>query len=123
MLPDGHLRVGRLFIFKRKDQIMEITKIIGSMIVGGLITFYCAKHYYKKAAKDLKEEATRLRDLIEMILHGMEIANLVTLTKDAQGNPVSFALKINVHDAVSLAGTTSPVLTQTVKEKQEKEGG
>jgi hypothetical protein len=39
---------------------MEIGITIGSVIVGGVITFYCAKHYYTKASRELKEEAEKL---------------------------------------------------------------
>jgi len=100
------------------------------VIFGGLITWYWSKHYYKKAseelkkeAEDLKNETKKLRKFTKMILQGMEIANLVTITKDAQGDPIGFVLKINVHDTISFSGSTSPVLTQAKKGEEEKKGG
>lgn len=105
---------------------MTVEMTIGSMILGvilaGLITWFWSKHYYKKASEELKEEAEKLRSLNNLILNGMEIANLVTLTRDAKGNPTNFVLKINVSDAVSFMESTSPILTQTAKKKEEIKG-
>ena len=102
---------------------MTISGVILGVIWGGLITWFWSKHYYKKASKELKEEAEKLRSLNNLILNGMEIANLVTLTRDAKGNPTNFVLKINMSDAVSSMESTSPILTQTAKKKEEIKGG
>jgi hypothetical protein len=85
------------------------------VILGGLINWLCSKYYYGKATKDLNKEPGELRRLNILMLEGMEVAGWVTVTRDAQRKPISYALKINVHDAFQTVDTTSPVLTQTVK--------
>ena len=104
--------------------IVEIYTTAGVMtlgvILGGLITWLWSKHYYQKASKELKEEAEKLRNVNNQILLGMEIAGLVTLTRDAKGNPTNFVLKVNVHDAISFMGSTSPTLVQTGNKEEEK---
>lgn len=102
---------------------MQVGITIGSVIVGGLVTFFCSKHYYEKASKELRIEAEKLCRLNNLILRVMENAGLATLTRDAQGNITNFVVNVNASGAVSFLGSTSPVLTQTVKEKQEKGGG
>jgi len=113
-----------------KEICIAIGSVILGVIFGGLITWYWSKHYYKKASEELKKEAgglksetEKLRKFTKMILQGMEIANLVTITKDPQGDPVGFVLKINVHDTISFSGSTSPVLTETKKGEGGKKGG
>jgi hypothetical protein len=100
---------------------MTIGGMILGVIFGGLINWLCSKHYYGKATKDLNKEAGELRRLNILMLEGMELAGWVTLTRDAQRNPISYTLKINVHDAFQTVDTTSPVLIQTVKGEEGKE--
>jgi hypothetical protein len=109
---------------------MTIGAMILGVILGGLINWFFSKRYYKKASEELKKEAgglksetEKLRKFTKMILQGMEIANLVTITKDPQGDPVGFVLRINVHDTISFSGSVSSVLTQTKKGEGGKKGG
>ncbi len=108
---------------------MTIGSVILGVILGGLINWFFSKRYYKKASEELKIEAEglkseteKLRKYTKMILRGMEIGNLVTITKDSQGDPVGFLFRISVHHAISTSGSVSPVLTQT-KKGEGGEGG
>ena len=98
---------------------IETFKIVGSLIAGGLITFFCSKYYYEKAGKELNKEASELRRLTNLILLGLESAGLMTLTRDDQGYICGFALKIHAQEAVSVITGTSPVVTQTGKGEEE----
>ena len=71
-----------------------------SLLVGGVITCYVAKHYYERASRDLRVEAEELRKLNDLILKNLEHAGLVKLSRDAQGNVTGFQITLSVHDAV-----------------------
>ena len=70
---------------------VTIGGVILGVILGGLITWFWSKHYYKKASKDLKEAAKDLRKeteevkrLTNYMLLGMEKQGWVTLDRDGQ---------------------------------------
>ena len=92
---------------------MEIYSTIAAVIIGGLITLLCSRHYYQKGAKELAGEAEKLRDLNNLVLRGMEHAHLVTLNRDTKGNIIGFKLKLNLSDTISLEDNISPVLARS----------
>lgn len=71
-----------------------VMNILG-VILGGLITFFCSKFYYKKAGKELKEAAADLHRQNFLILRGLQHAGLVTLNEDPQGNIIGFKLTLH----------------------------
>jgi hypothetical protein len=88
------------------------------VLLGGLITWLCSKHYYEKAAKDFKKEVEDLRRLNDYMLLGMENMGWITLNRDSQGRIRNFVYKINVHDALHAIDSTSPTLSLNSKETE-----
>jgi hypothetical protein len=54
----------------------------GAVLLGGLITWYFSRLYYRKAGNELRDEAARLRHLSNIMLNAMEDAGLVKLNRD-----------------------------------------
>lgn len=68
----------------------------GSVMVGGLITWWAARFYYEKATADLKAEAERLRSINNLMLLALENSGLpVVVNRDASGSPVSVAANLS----------------------------
>lgn len=61
-----------------------------SLFIGGVITWLVARHYYKKAGDELREEARRLREQTQLILTALEQAGLVELQRDVDNMIVGF---------------------------------
>lgn len=68
------------------------------VLVGGIITFFCSRHYYKKASVELGKEAEKLKDLIHIILCAMESLNWIELETNKQGNISGFKVLIQLGD-------------------------
>ena len=78
-----------------------ISTLIGTgigVVCGGGITWWAARFYYKKAADDLREAGNNLRDeakevrrLTNMVLRGLESADLVKINRDESNNPIGVA--------------------------------
>lgn len=64
--------------------------VILSLVVGALVTWWVARHYYKKATEDLIKEAAELRRLNSLMLRGMEQAGWITLNRDSTGKILGF---------------------------------
>ncbi len=65
-----------------------------SFFAGIIVAIVIAKHYYVRAARELKNEASELRRLNNLMLRGMEDAGLVEFNKDEKGNIKGLNLKI-----------------------------
>ncbi|MES1993261.1 MAG: hypothetical protein V4457_06580 [Pseudomonadota bacterium] len=59
-------------------------EMIVSVLVGGVITFFVSRHYYKRAGDDLRLEARSLHKQTQLILVSLEQAGLVVLTRDGE---------------------------------------
>lgn len=57
----------------------------GALLLGGLISWYFSRLYYKKSGDELRDEAARLRHLSHIMLNAMEDAGLVKLNRDQSG--------------------------------------
>lgn len=66
--------------------LLNLIISIAGVLIGGLITWLVARHYYKKASVELLHEANSLRRLNEIILHAMEDAGVVKLNRDGSFN-------------------------------------
>jgi hypothetical protein len=71
---------------------MNLYNII-PVLIGGFITWLVSWIFYKKAGDKLRQEATELRRLTNVILHGLENAGIVELVKDASGKPTGIIIK------------------------------
>jgi hypothetical protein len=56
------------------------------MVLGGVITWWVARHYFFKAAQQLTEEVTPLLQRTNAILRGLEIGGIAEFARDASGN-------------------------------------
>lgn len=75
--------------------------IIGSLIgtiIGGIITFFVSRYYYMKSSVDLMQEASKLRNLIRIILESLESAKMVQLHRDKSGQIIG----MNTHGDFNL---------------------
>ena len=57
-----------------------------SMALGGLITWFAARHYYVKASKELLSVAEELQKLSVWMLRAMEIDGKAKFARDDNGN-------------------------------------
>lgn len=97
---------------------MQILTNVASVLIGGLITWWVAKRYYKKASMDLEKEAKELRHLINYMLLGMEEMGWVKLNRDAQGNIKGYVYTIKPQSGViDMKGSVTP----SVKTSHDKE--
>jgi hypothetical protein len=71
-----------------------------SVLLGGLITWFASRHFYKKASDDLRNEAEVLHSVNEVILLSLEEANLVTLYRDSDDRITAFAFGSWIDDHV-----------------------
>lgn len=69
---------------------------LASMIVGAVVTWLVARHYYVQAARELAQEAADLRHLTTLVLRGIENAGLVELNRDSSGRITSLSLASDV---------------------------
>jgi hypothetical protein len=83
----------------RKQVSMDIIFSGIGVIIGGTITFLVARYYYQRATKDLKKEATKLRELNTLILRGMEESGQVKWNKDNEGNIVGLVINFKATSA------------------------
>ena len=86
-----------------------INHLIG-LLVGGLITWLVARIYYVRASKDLTREAAELQRLNNLLLRGMEHAELVELNRDEQNKIVGFVIKLSA--SINAKTDTSKITVQ-----------
>ncbi|WP_144063039.1 hypothetical protein [Litchfieldella anticariensis] len=65
---------------------MEMLLAIIGLIVGSLVTWCAAKHYYEKASNDLAKEANELKHLNTLMLRGLEESGMAEFSRDDEGN-------------------------------------
>jgi len=76
--------------------LVNIVSVIVSVFIGAIVTWFVARVYYKKAGDALRQEATELRRLTKLVLHGLEDAGLIELNRDASGTPIGLIVKMSV---------------------------
>jgi hypothetical protein len=74
-----------------------------SVLIGGFITFFVSRTYYKRAAEELKKESAEARRLTRLVLCAMENVGLATLARDEAGTIVGIDIKVNL-EGVSATG-------------------
>ena len=77
------------------DFIYTIVATLVGVIIGGIITWYVSKKYYKRASQEMKEESDKLIKKINLILRSMEEAGLIEYTRDEQGNIKGLVIKLS----------------------------
>ena len=87
------------------DQIFSVVTTVASVILGGVITWAAAWHYYKRAGDELRGEAKELRKLISMVLTAMERQGSAKLNRDAEGNIVGFVFEYEGSGGLSFHGS------------------
>jgi len=73
-----------------------VSMLIGALIgalVGGAITWFVSRYHYVRAAKELSQEAAKLRRLSTMVLRSLENAGLAELNRDASGEIIGLVLR------------------------------
>jgi hypothetical protein len=73
--------------------IITLGSTVLALIVGAVITWLVARHYYIQAGKELAEETSELRHLTTLVLRGMENADLAELNRDLSGKITGLILK------------------------------
>lgn len=68
---------------------------VAAVFIGGIITWYVSKKYYKRTSQEMKDGSDKLIKKINLILRGMEDAELVEWTKDEQGNAKGIVFKLS----------------------------
>jgi hypothetical protein len=80
------------------------------IFIGGIITWLVAWYYYRKAGQELKQEAAELRRLNNLMLHGMEHADWIKLTRNNFGQILGFEQIISPKSIDSTAGVGNPTV-------------
>ena len=75
--------------------LVNIVSVIVSVSIGAVVTWCVARRYYQKAGNELRQEASELRRLTALVLHGLEDAGLVKLNKDASGKPIGLIIEMS----------------------------
>ncbi len=57
-----------------------------SVFVGAVVTWFAAWYYYRKAGRELRQEAAELRRLTTILIGGMEKAGWIKVSRDEAGN-------------------------------------
>jgi hypothetical protein len=76
-----------------------------SVLIGGAITWLVSWFYYRRAGRELRQEAAELRRLSALILDALETAGIAALTRDSVGRIVG----------ITIRGTGSITLTPIVQ--------
>ncbi len=97
--------------------IYSILILLISLAAGGLITWYVSRRYYKKAADELKDETTKLREQMHQILIAIQHPGPIKLTKDADGI-VHVELIIKVPFLETKRKVFSPTITSSPTEEK-----
>ena len=71
------------------------------IFTGAVVTWLVTWIYYRKAGNELRQEATELRRLTKLVLHGLEDAGLVKLNRDASGRIIGLIIEMSA----TLTGT------------------
>jgi len=74
---------------------------------GAFITLVVSRYYYIKAAEDLKNEASELKKLNNLMLRALEKAGLAEFNKDDNG--IIKGMKINLSSKTECKAETSDV--------------
>ncbi len=72
--------------------------------IGGAITWFVSRWYYRRASNELSAEADQIRQLTILMLRGMEAANWVEFNHDEQGKPVGIVFKASGGGTLGLSG-------------------
>jgi hypothetical protein len=65
--------------------LLNLLMNVGALLLGGLITWYFSRLYYKKSGDELRDQAARLQHLSNIMLNAMEDAGLVKLNRGQSG--------------------------------------
>lgn len=94
-----------------------LSSIVG-ILIGSLVTFIVAKHYYEKASKELVEESVKLHDETQrlrkfnvLLLRAFENAGLAEFTRDENGEPVGLVFHETIIESFSLTDTVCATST------------
>jgi hypothetical protein len=90
-----------------------VSTLVG-IIIGAIITWLVAWYYYREAGQELKREAAELRRLTNLMLHGMEHAGWIKLTRNSFGQILGFEQIVSPKSIDSTASVGNP----TVKTSQ-----
>ena len=79
---------------------MEILTDLCFLAVGALVTWWASYRYYIKASQRLTTEASELKRFNELILRGLENADIMSLNRDEKGNIIGLNVTVKVHDTI-----------------------
>ena len=72
-----------------ESTVLTILSTLMSICIGGLITWWVARRYYKKAGDELKQEATQLRTISMAVVYMLEHPEAnIEVSRDDAGNLV-----------------------------------
>jgi hypothetical protein len=80
---------------ERTYMLLNLLMNFGALLLGGLISWYFSRLYYKKSGDELRDEAARLRHLSTLMLNAMEDAKLVKLNRDQSGEPLGRIVELS----------------------------
>jgi hypothetical protein len=88
------------------DVALNVVLVLVSIAVGGYITFRVWKHYYGKAAEDLRGELMPLVYKADLILRGLEAGDVVEWNRDPDTGEIVGVL---IHLQATIGETLSPI--------------
>ena len=90
---------------------------LAGIIIGAIITWLVAWYYYREAGQELKMEAEELRRLNNLMLHGMEHAGWIKLTRNKSGQILGFEQIISPKsiDSAAVVGTPTIKTSQIIR--------
>src|SRR5215218_776039 len=73
-----------------------------SVLIGGAITLVVSSVFYGLAARDLKREASELRQYTIMLINLLDDEGVINVERDAHGNPIR-VIRREITDSVGLS--------------------
>ena len=74
---------------------MDFILPLSGVLIGGIKTWWAARHHYFKASRDLCPEAADLKKLNILMLRGLEEAGTAEFSRDEEGGIQGVKIKVS----------------------------
>lgn len=89
-------------------------------LFGGLLSLMFTWLFYRKSSEELREEASKLRELNFLMLRGLEEAGGVEFTRDEEGNLVGIRIRVSASSHGSSTLTAHPSVREPSKQNEDE---
>jgi hypothetical protein len=94
-----------------------------AVVIGGLINWWFARVYYRRGARELEAEASKLRNLMRIMLVAMEEQGWAKLNRDGSGNIIGFKFERTASAQLNFRGALDIKHIPATAEAKQVESG